>query len=385
MTVKTPGFESMLAGLVNLPSVSSTRAELDQGNLNVIHTLANWVGSLGFTTEVIPLPDKPGKGNLIARLGSGDGGLVLAGHTDTVPFDANLWQSDPLTLKATDDAWFGLGACDMKGFFPLAIEAASAFRAEDLKALLTIVATSDEESSMAGARLLAERSELKATGTIIGEPTGLTPVFAHKGIMMLSIHLQGSSGHSSDPGLGNNALDAMYAVMGELIALRTELAKAHRNPAFHVQVPTLNLGCLRAGDNPNRICGHAELQIDLRLLPGMDVEFIEATLRERVERVAAEYGTPCTITQFYPPIPPFATDPNGELVQCLTSLSARAPCSVGFGTEGPFFQTLGMETVIFGPGSIDQAHQPNEFLSRKQVAEGKEILTRCIERFCFRG
>lgn len=385
VTPRTPGFESMLAGIVNLPSVSSTRAELDQGNLDVIHQLANWLEPLGFATEVIPLPDKPGKGNLIARLGSGEGGLVLAGHTDTVPFDANLWRSDPFKLKATDDAWYGLGTCDMKGFFPLAIEAAAAFRAADLKAPLTIVATSDEESSMAGARLLAERGEPKAAFAIIGEPTALTPVFAHKGIMMLSISLQGASGHSSDPGLGNNALDAMHAVMGELIALRTELAAAHRNPAFQVQIPTLNLGCLRAGDNPNRICGHAELQIDLRLLPGMDVVATEGMLRERVEGVAHRFGTACTITPFYPPVPPFATDPQGTLVQYLSTLCGQAPCSVGFGTEGPFFQSLGMETVIFGPGSIDQAHQPNEFLSRQQVASGREILSRCIERFCFRG
>jgi acetylornithine deacetylase len=385
VTAKTPGYEAMLAGLVCLPSVSSTRAELDQGNLDMINQLANWLEPLGFATEVIPLPDNPGKGNLIARLGSGEGGLVLAGHTDTVPFDPSLWDSDPFALKATESAWFGLGACDMKGFFPLAIEAASAFRADQLKAPLILVATSDEESSMAGARLLAERGEPRAARAIIGEPTGLTPVFAHKGIMMLSICLQGASGHSSDPDLGNNALDAMHAVMSELIGLRTELAAKHHNPAFHVQVPTLNLGCLHAGDNPNRICGHAELQIDLRLLPGMDVALTEATLRGRVQTVAARFGTPCSITPFYPPLPAFATDPQGELVASLERLSGRSPRSVGFGTEGPFFQSLGMETVIFGPGSIDQAHQPNEFLSRAQIAEGREILGACIERFCIRG
>jgi len=385
VTAKTPGFEAMLARLVGLPSVSSTRAELDQGNLEVINALGNWLEPLGFVTEVIPLPDKPGKGNLIARLGSGDGGLVLAGHTDTVPFDPELWNSDPFALKATDDAWFGLGACDMKGFFPLAIEAASQFRRSQLKAPLILVATSDEESSMAGARLLAERGEPSAARAIIGEPTGLTPVFAHKGIMMLSICLQGASGHSSDPDLGNNALDAMHAVMSELLSLRQELAAKNRNPAFHVQVPTLNLGCLHAGDNPNRICGHAELQIDLRLLPGMDAEATEETLRTRVEAVAERFGTACSIRPFYPPLPAFATDPAGELVKSLTSLSGQPPRSVGFGTEGPFFQSLGMETVVFGPGSIDQAHQPNEFVSRAQIAAGREILGACIERFCVRG
>lgn len=375
----------MLASLVGLPSVSSTRAELDQGNLDVINQLGNWLEDMGFRTEVIPLPGKPGKGNLIARLGSGEGGLVLAGHTDTVPFDPSLWRSDPFTVKSTDTAWYGLGTCDMKGFFPLALEAVGSLKSRDLHAPLTIVATSDEESSMAGARLLAERGEPRAARAIIGEPTGLTPVFAHKGIMMLSIALQGASGHSSDPSLGTNALDAMHAVMGELISLRTTLARDHHNPAFHVQIPTLNLGCLRAGDNPNRICGHAELQIDLRLLPGMDADAIVEELHQRVTTVARRFGTGCSITPFYPPIPAFATDPEGDLVQTLASFSGRAPCSVGFGTEGPFFQSLGMETVIFGAGSIDQAHQPNEFLPRTHVAEGIQVLRRVIDRYCVAG
>lgn len=372
----------MLTSLVSLPSVSSTRAELDQGNLDVINQLGNWLEHLGFATEVMALPGNPGKGNLIARLGSGEGGLVLAGHTDTVPFDPGLWRSDPFTIKATDDAWFGLGTCDMKGFFPLALEAIGALGARDLKAPLTVVATSDEESSMAGARLLAERGSPRAAKAIIGEPTGLTPIFAHKGIMMLSITLQGASGHSSDPSLGNNALDAMHAVMGELIKLRTELARNHRNPAFHVEVPTLNLGCLRAGDNPNRICGHAELQIDLRLLPGMDDEAIGRDLQERVAMIAGSFGTTCSITPFYPPVKAFATDREGDLVRGLAEFSGRAPASVSFGTEGPFFQSLGMETVIFGAGSIAQAHQPNEYLPRAQVAEGVDILRRVIHRYC---
>ena len=385
MSKPIPEFETMLAELVACPSISSTQADLDQSNLGVIHRLANWLEDLGFSTDVIPLPDKPGKGNLIARLGTGEGGLVLAGHTDTVPFDAQLWAGDPFELRQTDDAWYGLGSCDMKGFFPLAMAAASSFKASQLKAPLTIVATSDEESSMAGARFLAARGEPKATCAIIGEPTGLTPVYAHKGIMMLSIGLQGASGHSSDPSLGNNALDAMHGVMGELLQFRRELAVRYRNPAFQIDVPTLNLGCLRAGDNPNRICGHAELQIDLRLLPGMHIDDIFEELSSRVQHISRTFGTACCITPFYPPLPAFATDPKGDLVQTLARLSGRAPQTVAFGTEGPFFQSLGMETVIFGAGSIDQAHQPEEFLSRGHIQPGINILTGVIERYCLNG
>ena len=380
-----PGFETMLTELVACPSISSTQPGLDQSNLGVIHRLAGWLEDLGFVTEVMPLPDRPGKGNLVARLGSGEGGLVLAGHTDTVPFDAELWNGDPFVLRRTDQAWYGLGTCDMKGFFPLALEAAARFSAGALKAPLTIVATSDEESSMAGARYLADRGEPKARCAIIGEPTGLVPVYAHKGIMMLSICLQGASGHSSDPGLGNNALDAMHGVMGELLAFRQELANRHQDPAFQIAVPTLNLGCLHAGDNPNRICGQAELQIDLRLLPGMQINAVFDELSQRVHRLSDRFGTDCLITPFYPPVPAFATDPNGELVRTLARLSDSAPQTVAFGTEGPFFQSLGMETVIFGAGSIDQAHQPEEFLGRGDVHRGIEILSGVIERYCVNG
>ncbi len=262
-----PKVLDMLATLIGEPSVSCTSAALDQSNLGVINQLANWLDGLGFATEVMPLPDKPGKANLIAQLGGGEGGLTLAGHTDTVPFDDTRWSQNPFEMTERDGRFYGLGSGDMKGFFPLAIAAAAQVVDKPLQAPLTIVATSDEESSMAVARYLTECDRPKSDYAIIGEPTGARPVYAHKGFMMLSITLQGASGHSSNPGLGRNALDAMHSVMSELLAYRGQLAQQYQNGAFEVAVPTMNLGCLRAGDNPNRICADAELQIDLRLLP----------------------------------------------------------------------------------------------------------------------
>ena len=212
-----PTFHEMLTQLVAEPSVSSTSPDIDRSNLRVIEHLANWLDGLGFQTEVMPLPNRPDKANLIATLGAsvndGLGGLVLAGHTDTVPFDEALWNSDPFTIKDDGERLYGLGSCDMKGFFPVALEAAAAFSQKQLNAPLTIVATSDEESSMAGGRYLLESGKPKADFAIIGEPTAMQPVFAHKGISMMSIKIEGASGHSSDPSLGANALDAMHAVM----------------------------------------------------------------------------------------------------------------------------------------------------------------------------
>ncbi len=380
--MQAPKLLEMLQSLIETPSVSCTKTALDQSNLGVINQLAGWLESLGFKTVVHPLPNAPGKANLIATLGRGNGGLVLAGHTDTVPFDDSHWSQSPFELTERDDRLYGLGTCDMKGFFPIAIEAARQFAAGDLKAPLTIVATSDEETSMAGARCLEAADIPKARYAVIGEPTDFRPIFAHKGFSMLSISLQGSSGHSSDPDLGHNALDAMHCVMGELLTFRAQLAAAHRNTAFDVSVPTLNLGCLTAGDNPNRICDHADLQIDLRLLPGMDTTATLAALESRLARSAEAHGTTITMRPVSPPVAPFETPSDGKLVRTLERLSGGTAGTVAFGTEGPFLQALGMETVIFGPGSIDQAHQPDEYIAANRIQPAVDVLTRLIAEVC---
>lgn len=380
--MSAPDFIEMLDTLIGSPSVSCTSAALDQSNLTVINHLGGWLESLGFAVEVQPLPAMAGKANLIATLGSGPGGLVLAGHTDTVPYDEARWSTDPFKLTERDGRLFGLGTCDMKGFFPIAIEAARQFAGARLSKPLTIVATSDEESSMAGARALLESGRPKADYAIIGEPTDLMPVFAHKGFMMLTIRLTGASGHSSDPGLGRSALDAMHCAMGELISYRAQLAARYRNPAFEVAVPTLNLGCLTAGDNPNRICASAELQIDLRLLPGMDSTEVVAELSTRMERSAESHGVSVTIEPVSTPVPPFASPQDGRLVRALEKSSGRKAGTVAFGTEGPFLQQLGMETVIFGPGAIDQAHQPDEYLDMDRITPTVTILRDIIVEVC---
>jgi acetylornithine deacetylase len=376
----------MLNQLVAEPSISSTTAEIDRSNLRVIEHLANWLDGLGFATEVMPLPERPDKANLIATLGangkSHPGGLVLAGHTDTVPVDEALWQSDPFQLRDCDQRFYGLGSCDMKGFFPIALHAAAAFVDKKLTAPLTIVATSDEESSMAGSRYLVESGRPKADYAIIGEPTGMQPIYAHKGVSMISVQVHGAAGHSSDPSLGNNALDTMHLVMGALIRFREELAQQHQHPGFTVNVPTLNLGCMRAGDNPNRICGHAELQIDLRLLPGMDSDAIHKQLEQRCNAAAAGSNTQLTISTVYPPVPPFESSADGELTTTLAQLSGQAPGTVAFGTEAHFLQTLGMQTVVWGPGHIDQAHQPNEYLAHSHIQPAIDTLQQVIDRYC---
>ena len=376
----------MLKQLVAEPSISSTTAEIDRSNLRVIEHLANWLDDMGFATELMSLPERPDKANLIATLGANGkdhpGGLVLAGHTDTVPVDEALWRSDPFQLRDDDQRFYGLGSCDMKGFFPVALHAAVEFADKDLAAPLTIVATSDEESSMAGARHLVASGRPKADYAIIGEPTGLQPIYAHKGVSMMTVTVHGAAGHSSDPSLGNNALDTMHKVMGALISFRQELAEQHQHPGFTVNVPTLNLGCMRAGDNPNRICGHAELQIDLRLLPGIDSDAVHQQLEQRCQDAAAGSNTQLIVSTLYPPVPPFESPADGNLTKLLSELSDRTPGTVAFGTEAHFLQTLGMQTVVWGPGSIDQAHQPDEYLEHAHIQPAIDTLQKVIGRYC---
>jgi acetylornithine deacetylase len=216
-----PGIRDMLAQLIAQPSISSASAEWDQSNEPVVRKLAQWLEPMGFEVEILDVPGMPGKVNMIATLGRGPGGLVLAGHSDTVPFDDKRWQSDPFQLTERDNRWYGLGTCDMKGFFPLAIEAAKAFVDQELQQPLIILATADEESSMNGAQALAEAGRPKARYAVIGEPTGLKPVRMHKGIMMERLVFEGQSGHSSDPGLGRNALEGMHEALGQLLDLRS--------------------------------------------------------------------------------------------------------------------------------------------------------------------
>ncbi len=377
-----PDLFDMLAALVATPSVSCSSPQFDMGNRAVVELLAQWLQQLDFDVQIIPIDGQPTKANLIATRGRGPGGLVLAGHTDTVPWDEHGWRFDPFRLTERDGRWYGLGATDMKGFFPIAIEAARAFADVELKQPLIILATADEESSMDGARQLVEQGQPKARFAVIGEPTDLRPARLHKGMMMESLTLTGRSGHSSDPALGSSALEAMHEAMGELLALRGELQARHRNPAFHVQVPTLNLGCIHGGDNPNRICAECELHFDLRPLPGMNVDELRAQITARLTPLAEKRGVNIQLRSLFPGVQPFEQPADAELVRAVERLTGHSAGAVGFATEAPFMQQLGMQTIVLGPGSIDQAHQPDEFLSIAQVKPAVAILQGLIRQFC---
>ncbi|GBE10529.1 acetylornithine deacetylase [bacterium BMS3Bbin12] len=382
MATNLPPMRELLRTLIATPSVSSVNPAFDQGNREVIDHLANWCAGLGFEVEILPLPDRPGKADLIATLGSGSGGLVLAGHTDTVPWDEARWHHDPFTLTEADGRLYGLGTSDMKGFFAPALKAMRDLRTADLREPLILVATADEESSMAGAQALVDAGRPRARYAVVGEPTGLRPVRLHKGILMEGIRLVGRSGHSSDPALGASALEAMHRVIGELLEWRAALQATHRDRRFRVPFPTLNLGHIHGGDNPNRICGECELHFDLRLLPGMDPDALRTDLHARLERVLAGSGVSLELHPLFPGAPALETPAESPIVAVAERLTGHAAEAVAFATEGPYLQALGIEPVILGPGNIDQAHQPDEYLALARIEPTVDLLTRLIHRFC---
>ncbi len=371
-----------LRQLVGTPSVSSTDPHWDQGNRAVIDLLAGWLADLGFRTEIQQVSTDGSKANLIATLGSGPGGLVLAGHTDTVPFDEGRWQSDPLGLSERDQRLYGLGSTDMKGFFPLAIAAAGAFRDTPLKQPLIVLATADEESSMNGARALVEAGRPKARAAIIGEPTSLVPVRMHKGIMMEAVQITGRAGHSSNPELGNSALEGLHTVMGDLMTYRAGLRERYSNDFFDVAWPTLNLGCVHGGDSPNRICGQAELHFDLRMTPAGDNDTVREEIARRLSRIGREHSLDIKLRPLVNAISPFEQAADSELVRLAERLTGHRAEAVAFATEAPFLQALGMETIVMGPGSIDRAHQPDEYLELDQIQPCIALLQQCIRHYC---
>ncbi len=377
-----PHLRNMIEELIATPSISSVNPAFDSSNAAVCHKLAPWLEDLGFLVSVEAVPGTPDKFNLVATRGNGPGGLILAGHTDTVPYDEGRWQHDPFGADERDGRIYGLGSADMKSFFALAIEAIRQTLDSDPRRPLTVLATADEESSMSGARALAAREGLPAECAVIGEPTGLRPVRAHKGILMEAVKLTGQAAHSSNPGLGNNAIDGMHRVIAALMELREELARKNHDDRFEVAHPTLNLGHVRGGDNANRVCGACELHYDLRLLPGMDLETTRQTLRERIAAAVGGTGLTLEHNALFEGVAGFDTGADSALLAACVEHTGNDPAIVGFATEAPFLAGLGLDTVVIGPGDIDQAHRPDEYLPLASLQPAVELFSHLIHRYC---
>jgi acetylornithine deacetylase len=217
---------------------------------------------------------------------------------------------------------------------------------------------------------------------LIGEPTGLRPVRMHKGVAQMGIALAGRSGHASNPALGNNAIDGMRRVLDALDDWRGALAHSHRNPAFEVPSPTLNFGAIRGGDNANRICGHCDLLLDLRFVPGQDPAATAGELAAIARAAVDGHGLDCEVRELMTPIPAYETPATGELVRLAEEITGSPAGSVTFATEAPFLSALGTETVVLGPGAIEQAHQPDEYVGIAAMTRMIDLTASFIRRTC---
>lgn len=378
-----PDLEVMLSTLVATPSTSSSDPALDVSNRAIAEILGGWLHDAGFSVDFRDIPGWPGKMNVLGRLGPETaGGLVLAGHLDTVPVAELGWRDDPFRLRREGDDFIGLGIADMKAFFAVALRAVARFPAAGLREPVWILGTADEESSMCGGAALVEDNRLRARHAVIGEPTGLRPVRAHKGVLFEAIRVHGRAGHSSNPALGLNALDGMHRVMQALMDLRAELAREWHDPVFEVPAPTLNFGRLAGGDAPNRIADAAELQVDLRTLPGMPLAAFRETIRERAAAALAGSAYSLHFEALFEGLGSLDTPPDAPVVRELEAQTGHEAGSVAFSTEGPYLRQLGMDVAIFGPGDIDQAHQPEERVSALALARCEEHLASLIRKFC---
>lgn len=236
---------------------------------------------------------------------------------------------------------------------------------------------------MSGARQVLDQQQRLGRRAIIGEPTGLRPIRMHKGVLMESITVRGQSGHSSNPALGANAIIGMQQVLYDLLAFQEELKARYRNPAFTVDYPTLNLGAIHGGDSPNRICGHCETLIDIRPLPGMDLSALQDALEGRLRDTLRGFpDLSLEVRPLFEGVPPFETPADAPVTKACEEISGLSAGAVAFGTEAPFLSQMGIETIIMGPGHIDQAHQPDEYMALAQIQPAIESFSSLIERFC---
>ena len=392
-----PSFISLYQKLISIPSISATDCDLDQSNLALINQLANWLIDLGFVVEISELKTAKNKFNLIATFSNHanqnekskgskkselDGGILFSGHSDTVPFDDALWESDPFKLVEKNNRIYGLGTADMKGFFAFLIEAIKEIDLTKLKKPLRILATADEETTMAGAQEIAEEKGFKPDYAVIGEPTGLVPVIMHKGHMSESIRITGKTGHSSDPSAGINAIEIMHLVIGELKKVQQQFKERYNNEHFKIPYPTLNFGAIKGGDNPNRICGCCDLHIDMRPIPNVSPAELFATVKTALAEIEKQYPQSIEITHLHPAIPAYQCDLDSEFVKRAEQLTAHKAQAVNYCTEAPFIQELGCQTIVLGPGHIAQAHQPNEYLDLSFVKPTKQIIKKLILHYC---
>jgi len=386
--MQSPRFTSreMIARLVGFDTTSRN------SNLPLIDFVSEYLGAYGVQLVRVPSADG-GKANLYATLGpKAPGGIVLSGHTDVVPVDGQDWHTDPWTLTEKDGKLYGRGTCDMKSFSGVALALVPEFLARGLRTPLHFALSYDEEVGCQGVRpLIARITERFARPrlVIVGEPTTMQVVTAHKGIRAFSTTVRGHEVHSSQTHKGVNAI----AIAAELIRFLGELAKEQEKIGdatgrFEPPYTSVHVGMIEGGTALNIVPRHCRFQWEFRPLPGADETaiidrfnaFVQKKILPRMRAIAPEADV---ITEEKHSIPSFRAAPDSPAVPMALKLAAQNEThSVSFGTEAGLFEEGGFPTVICGPGDIAQAHQPNEFISLQQIEACELFFRRLMDEIC---
>jgi acetylornithine deacetylase len=363
--------------LVRLHTVSSV------SNLPLIETIADELRSLNVPLR-LTYDDERKKANLFATIGEGKpAGLILSGHTDTVPWDGQAWSVEPLGAQVEGGKLYGRGSADMKGYIGAVIARTREWLAADLPYALHYAFSYDEEVGGFGAmRLIADLRDAGLTPRlcIIGEPTEMVPAIAHKGVYRWRCHVRGHAAHSSLTPSAVNAVEAAARVIAQISGLADQLRESEkRQPGFDVPYTTAAVCVVAGGIADNVVPEDCRFHYEFRNLPGVDAEALQQRVIEgaRALEPAMKAVDPSTGFRFETicEMPAFRADAAEPAVGLALKLAgANRTTNVAFGTEAGLFQRAGISTVVCGPGSINQAHQADEFVSLDQLGRCEAFL-----------
>ncbi|WP_067787650.1 acetylornithine deacetylase [Paraurantiacibacter namhicola] len=356
-------------------------------NLQLVEWVEDYLRGHDVASERVANADGT-KANLFASLGPAvEGGVILSGHSDVVPVDGQDWSSDPWTLTPRDGRLYGRGTCDMKGFIALALAHVPAFAAGKRPVHLAI--SYDEEIGCKGAPdMIARMAETIPTprAAIIGEPSLMRVIDGHKGITVHEVSIRGHAAHSSLPQIGVSANHIAIELMAKLREIARDLAANPRaNCEFSPPYSTLTIGMMHGGTAANILAGSADFTFDLRCLPGDDPATILQPFFALCDTLRADIRSAFPATDIAvskrSSAPPLTPDGNGDAAAFVRSLTGEnGPASkVSFAAEAGQFCEAGFPTVICGPGSIEQAHQPDEWIALDQMEAGNAFMVRLAE------
>ncbi len=378
-----PKTTDLLSQLISFDTTSRN------SNLDFIEFVGALLEPYGIKTE-LTFDDKKKKANLFATLGGGNQpGIVLSGHTDVVPVDGQNWSTDPFQTEITGDRMFGRGACDMKGFIAICLTKIEEILEADLATPIHFAFSYDEEVGCLGVTGLLDelkKKPIQPKACIIGEPTSMGVIRAHKGVLFKHCCVRGKSAHSSLVNQGVNAITVAAKIIAYVDAIQQRIQnEGPFDNEFDPPYTTLHCGVMHGGTVNNIIPNQCEFDFEIRNLPDESTlplfeeidAYIKTQLLPAMHAVSPDTGINW---QTLSDAPGMDTPADDSLIPMISRLldSTVAPGKVSYGTEGGYFQTAGIPTIICGPGSIEQAHKPNEFIDLAQLKKGERFITALI-------